>query len=286
MKHIVCFSGGEGSAIVGIEVAKRYGPENTIFLNHDINGRVEDTLIKQYKIDVANYAGVPITYANMPGWETKDQIDVCVEAKAFKVGVHPLCTNRMKTAPFHKWLHEKYPVQKGAKRDDVIIYYGFESKENERIKRRTGVLAGMGYMTDYPLATWEGVIKSTSEVGISPPSTYEVWKHANCSGCLRAGRQHWYVTYCLRPDMYEKAKDGERIIKHSILKGIFLKDLEPKFEIMKNAGVPAHEKQAAATFWAMVKKQFGKNFMKEDTEEVVCEMFDDKGQMDLYEFVS
>lgn len=102
MKHIVCFSGGHSSAIAAVEVVRRYGAENTILLNHDLCPRTEDEDIKRFKNEVSDYLGVPITYANMPGWEVKDQFDVCMEIKAFKSGAQStaFCTNRLKTEPF------------------------------------------------------------------------------------------------------------------------------------------------------------------------------------------
>lgn len=135
MKHIVCFSGGEASALVAIEVVRRYGSLNGILLNHDINPWVEDADIKRFKQEVANYLNLPITQANMSGWEFKDQLDVCVEARAFKVGSgHPLCTSRLKTEPFHRWLAKYVPVDPQSCRTDVTIYYGFEQKERQRIE--------------------------------------------------------------------------------------------------------------------------------------------------------
>lgn len=88
----------------------------------------------------------------MAGWDQKDQFDVCMEAKAFKVGMHPLCTNRIKTAPFHKWLAETFPVEPSCCREDVIIYYGFEAGEPARVERRRGILREKGYHTCFPLA--------------------------------------------------------------------------------------------------------------------------------------
>ena len=41
LKHIVCFSGGHSSAIVAIEVARKFGKENVILLNHNIKGGVD-----------------------------------------------------------------------------------------------------------------------------------------------------------------------------------------------------------------------------------------------------
>ena len=80
MKHIVCYSGGHSSALVAIEVVRKFGKENTILLNHDINANVENQDIKRFKKEVAGYLGMEITYANHPEWETKDQFDVVVDA--------------------------------------------------------------------------------------------------------------------------------------------------------------------------------------------------------------
>ena len=71
MKHIVCFSGGHSSAIAAVEVVRKFGAEDTILLNHDLCPRTEDADIKRFKKQVSDYLGVPITYANMPGWDVK-----------------------------------------------------------------------------------------------------------------------------------------------------------------------------------------------------------------------
>jgi hypothetical protein len=85
MEHIVCYSGGHSSALTAIEVARQHGTEDLVLVNHDIHPSVEAESIKRFKREVAAYIGVPITYANMPGWDTKDQFQVAVEASAFKV---------------------------------------------------------------------------------------------------------------------------------------------------------------------------------------------------------
>lgn len=36
--------------------------------------------IKRFMAEVADYPGIPITYANMQGWKEKDQFDDCMEA--------------------------------------------------------------------------------------------------------------------------------------------------------------------------------------------------------------
>lgn len=229
-KAIVLLSGGVASGICAAEALKKYGKENVVLLNHDISEEVEDKDIKRYKLDISNYCDVPITYANMTDWETMTPLEVCKKAGAFQVNAgQALCTHRLKTEPFHKWLKENYPAKEGKTREDIILIYGFDLKEKHRIQRRSSILGAMGYRTDYPLAFWERSIKTTEEIGIHRPRTYGIYKHANCQGCLKAGRQHWYIIFCLRPDIWEKAKQAENEIGYSIIKDVYLEELEKKF---------------------------------------------------------
>lgn len=267
-KHIVCYSGGHSSALVAIEVVRRYGKENTVLLNHDIHPSVEDADIKRFKQEVANYLGVEITYANHPNWSTMDQFDIVMHAKAFKVGTGTaLCTHRLKTEPFMDWLAANVPDKSRA-----VIYYGFDASEPARMQRRTGILGAQGYRTDYPLATWQCTLSSTDEIGIKPPLTYAAWKHANCTGCLKGGRQHWYVVYCLRPDLFEKAKQAEEVIDYTILADTTLADIEPLFAKMKAAGVVPSEKTHANKFWPDAKKRLNLAvIVDEEVEALPCE---------------
>jgi hypothetical protein len=267
MIHTVCFSGGHSSALTAIETVKKYGKENTILLNHDISPEVEDEDIKRFKQDISNYLDMPITYANMDGWETKTPLKVCVEIAAFKVdNGTALCTNRLKTEPFKKWLKENFPADINNIRDDMRVIYGFDMQEQERIQRRVGVMASMGYRTEYPLATWERTIEKTEDIGIQRPSTYKLFRHANCKGCLKAGRQQWYLVYCLYPELFEQAKEAEDSIGYSIIKGIYLEEIEPKFKKMMCQGIIPSEKLKPQQFWAIVKR-----IIRESQDSMPCE---------------
>lgn len=267
MKHIVCYSGGHSSALVAIEVVRRYGKENVILLNHDIHHNVEPIDVKRFKKEVAQYLGLSITYANHPEWDKKDQFDVCIDAKAFKVGTGTaLCTNRLKTAPFEKYLAENFPEK------DAVIYYGFDANEQVRIRRRVGVLSQMGYKSYYPLALLkeeQRTCYSTKDIGIEPPNTYGMFKHANCTGCLKAGKQHWYIVYLTRKDIWEKAKHAEDVIGYSIIKSHYLEELESIFARMKCAGITTTEHEKGVTFFARVKRDFPEVY--EDGDEKPCE---------------
>lgn len=252
MKHVVCFSGGHSSALVAIEVVRRYGPDGVVLLNHDINPRVEDADIKRFKGEVAAYLGLPITYANYRDPEA-DQFDIAVKHSAFKAAAHTsvICTSRLKTEPFERWLKQNAPQA------ETTIYYGFDANEPQRIQRRATILASQGYRSEYPLAHWPRSIQSTKDIGIEPPLTYGQFKHANCVGCLKAGAQHWYVVFCTRPDIWAKAKTTEEIIGHSIMKAQTLEEIEDKFRRMKCAGIAPTEHIAPQTFWANVRKVLG-----------------------------
>lgn len=250
-KHVVCYSGGESSAKTAVLVARRFDIEDMVLINHDICGRVEDEDIKRFKREVAAYLGLPITYANMSKWDELDQFDICVKERAFKppgpMG-QEICTSRLKTRPFMAWLAANVPDK------DCVIYYGFDANETKRIQRRSGIMGAQGYRTDYPVALWPEKIKSIEEIGVERPNTYGVFKHGNCKGCLKAGLQHWYVIYCTRPDIWEKAKWAEDEIGYSIHRDLYLEDLEPVFETLRRNGMPATEHIPFQKFWASAKK--------------------------------
>lgn len=257
MKHIVCFSGGHSSALVAIEVVRRYGPENVVLVNHEC--KTEHPDVERFETEVADYLGLPITHVDFADSKTKDQFDVCTDAGMFKYAHHSkelICTSIMKTQPFMAWLSDHYqPIYTLFKpRIDCIVYYGFDANETARIQRRSTIMAANGYRTSFPLAFWQRSIYNTVEVGIIPPNIYTIFKHANCIGCLKAGWQHWYCVYVLYPETYEKASAAEDQIGYTIHKDYSLAEKSVMFDKMVLCGIEPTEKIPALTWWAMVKK--------------------------------
>jgi hypothetical protein len=252
-KHVVCYSGGHSSALVAIEVARKFPGDEIVLLNHDLPFWVEDRDTKRFKQAVADYLGLQITFASHENG-SKDQFDVTVAKKAFKVGGgSELCTSVLKTEPFQRWLKEN------ADQSNAICYYGLDANEPARIQRRSSIMGQMGWRTDYPVALWpQRTIYSTLEIGIPLPCSYGVFKHANCVGCLKAGLQHWYVVFCTRQDVWLKAKWAEDEIGYAIHKDkdgpVFLEDLEPRFQAMQDAGVEPTEQTPSGQFWSKAKK--------------------------------
>lgn len=279
-KNIVCFSGGHSSALVAIEVVRRYGKDNVILVNHECMRELPD--VARFEKEVANYLGLPITYVSMQDADTKDQFDVVIEKGSF---INPngssretLCTHVMKTEPFMKWLYSNFPQQDSLFEDKkpCIVYYGFDSNELDRMERRCSIMAAQGYMTDFPLGLWKRTIKNTLEISIIPPNSYDVFKHANCIGCLKAGWQHWYCVYVLYPAMYEKGKLAELEIGYSIHKDFYLEEKEEMFSKMVKCGIEPTEKIQSQTWWAMVKKILKEydntivNVIEEEEKPCVC----------------
>ena len=256
-KHVICYSGGRSSSECALTVAKKYGAENVILLNHDINPNIEQACTKKLKRDVADYLGLEITYANHEKWDTATPISVCMDAKAWKVAQggkigDVLCTNRLKTAPFENWLKENDP------NGENIYVYGFDKDEPTRVNRRSQIMGMNGYQTEFPMLWDESEIVKLEDIGIDAGSIYDTFNHSNCIGCLKAGWQHWYIVYCLYPHIWQDGKDGEDFIGYAIHKdkdgAVYLEDKEELFEKMKLAGVVPTEKIKQQTFWAQARK--------------------------------
>lgn len=254
MKYVICYSGGQSSSECALSVAAKYGAENVILLNHDINPNIEKSCTKKLKKDVADYLGLEITYANHKDWETATPVSVCVDAGAWKVGSGQiLCTNRLKTEPFLRWMKENDPNKEN------VYVYGFDKNEPSRVNRRSQIMGSMGYKTLFPMLWDESEIVKLDDIGIDPGKIYETFNHSNCMGCLKAGWQHWYIVYCLRLDIWNEAKEGEDNIGYAIHKDkdgpVYLEDKEEMFAKMKAAGVIPTEKIPFQRFWADAKKK-------------------------------
>lgn len=254
MKHIVCYSGGVSSALVGAMVIKKYGRENTIFLNHQVHAEPKD--VARFEEEFAAYHHMPITTANA-SWEKYPGLtpaSVVRAEKAFAVrhagGENVLCTTKLKTDPFHQWLKENY-------QDGDVIYYGFDANEKARIQRRSTILGAQGYKSDYPLALWPDPLTPDylDEIGIAPPMQYKVFKHANCRGCIKGGLQHWLCVYVHDRPTYEEFAELEEEIGHTILRDKSLDDLRQYFDSILKTGIEVTEHIPSGAFWAEVRRE-------------------------------
>lgn len=253
-KYVVCYSGGRSSGECALSVAKKYGAENVILLNHNITGRVERKETKRYKQDVADYLGLEITYANHKNWEEKTPIQVVKDIGYFsnrKTG-QVLCTYELKTLPFYNWLAENDP------NCENVYIYGLDKDEPTRIANRSQKMGQQGYKTMFPMLWDDSEIVRLEDAGIKPPSCYDRFKHSNCTGCLKAGFQHWYIVYQEDRAMFDEVAEFELDVNYSLRrqkgKTAFLDDKRELFDKMISAGVPATEHIPHQKYWPMAKR--------------------------------
>ncbi|TMP23759.1 hypothetical protein [Pseudoalteromonas ruthenica] len=264
MKYVICYSGGVSSAECALTCAAKYGVENIILLNHDITARVERPDTKRFKQDVANFLGLPITYANAPNWEKRTPIQVIKDIGYFtnRSGT-VLCTYELKTKPFYDWLAVTDPNKEN------VYVYGFDPNEPSRIANRAQKMGMDGYQTLFPMLWDESDIVRLASTGIQAPSSYDRFKHSNCTGCLKAGFQHWYVVYNEDRDMFNEVAEVELDMNFSLRrqsgKRAFLEDKRELFDKMIAAGVKPTEHINPQRFWADAKKAV-KNYERELAE--------------------
>ena len=73
--------------------------------------------------------------------------------------------------------------------------------------------------------------------------------------------------YCLRPDIWGEAKAAEEEIGYSIIKGVYLKELEPEFKEMRDTlRIIPTDKTSSAHFWKQVREA-----MPEEQLEIPCD---------------
>ena len=72
--------------------------------------------------------------------------------------------------------------------------------------------------------------------------------------------------------MFKSRKATELELDHSIIRDVYLEELEPRFEDMRKAGIKASEHVAGQTFWAQVKNtNLGGFDFSEESNKKPCE---------------
>ncbi len=237
--HIVKFSGGVGSAIAAVEVVRRFGKENVILINSDLSSFVETEDIKRFKQDVADYLGCK--YVCLNKGTTIDQFDVALNHNSFfefNTKNSAFCNYDLKIKFFDEWLNNQ-------QFDDFIVYLGFSPDEE---KRRINNIKYSPYKCDFPLFWSNRTITDISEIGILPPKHYDLFKHANCVGCLKAGLLHWFVVYVYYPEVFKKAIETETKLKQYLF-GRPLKDYISEFDLYLKYGIVPNEHINPNEFW-------------------------------------
>lgn len=273
-KHIVCYSGGVSSALVGAMVLKKFGPEKTVWVNHQVNAEPLD--VDRFEQEFASYHKMPITYVNAEGFDTLTPYEVAEIYNRFFVPVRgqptAMCTYVLKTEPFEIYLSQLQDKSK------VKVYYGFDRSEIVRMTKKIKVALKWGVMLDFPLALWDDKLDESylDKIGIKAPMMYEVYKHANCIGCIKAKKLHWLCVYVHNREIFDKFEELEDHTQDQIMNKHSLRELRPFFEEIRLLGIPINEKVHYSTFWMRAKdklkeKKFNPDLFEDINPTLPCD---------------
>ena len=219
MKHIVQFSGGAASAYVAYLVVQEYGKENTILLFHDTKAEHPDAY--RFRRQVSEFIGAPIT-------ERSDGRSLwqIIEDKMCLPGYHiPFCTEKLKQIPgneFYKQLDDQ-----GI---DFTIYNGLGPEEPGRVQKSIvrGEQAGRKVrclLAERNISNAEVKRIIREEWGICLPEPYLYLEHNNCIPCFKGGKGHFYKVWRYYPEQFERARQMEELIGHTVFKDTSLTEL-------------------------------------------------------------
>lgn len=134
------------------------------------------------------------------------------------------CTNWLKKRVRKDWEDAHWE-------EDITYVWGMDSEEQHRAER---LVDGMGHYThQFPLIE-RGITKQEAhgilkQLGIKRPKMYEMgYNNNNCIGCVKGGMGYWNKIRKDFPDVFQKRAELERKVGHSIIKGVYLDELDPE----------------------------------------------------------
>lgn len=224
MKHIVMFSGGAASSVVGKMVADLY-PNDTILLHTPTGAEHPDA--DRFREQVARRIGLPITIE-----KAKKTLWQYIELSWRYISNHslPKCTQRLKMDPQNRYL-KRIEVTG----EEFIIYVGLGYDEPNRIKNVSFRNLELGRNVAFPLfearLTGEDCKRIVrDEWGICLPEPYKHLKHNNCIPCYKGGEGHWFKVWQHYPEQFYRAARAEERAANTVFNGVTLYELAAKWE--------------------------------------------------------
>ncbi len=221
MKHIVLFSGGCASAYVAYLVAQQQKKNDIILLHTPTFSEHLDA--DRFRCQVARYLKLPITI-----WGDGRNIwELIKDNNCLPSQFIPFCTRQLKqemAEEYYKTLDEDY-----------ILYFGYGIEEWRRVQKQTARFMQIGRTAKYPVFEYKisnDEVKRIiqEEWKIKLPEPYKYLKHNNCIPCFKAGIKEWRNYWLYYNKEFEKAKEYEEKIGHTVFKNISLKELEDKWK--------------------------------------------------------
>lgn len=223
MKHIVQFSGGAASAYVAWLVVQEFGKENTILLFHDTKAEHPDAY--RFRKQVSEFVGVPITEVS----DGRDLWEVIKDNGCLPSYHIPFCTRILKQEPA-EFFYDELDKQ-GIK---YTIYNGLGIEEWQRVQRSIirGEVAGRKVrclLAEKRISNNEVKKTIRDKWRICLPEPYLYLTHNNCIPCFKAGKGHFYKVWRHYPEQFERAKQMEELVGHTVFKDKSLSELESEW---------------------------------------------------------
>lgn len=224
MKHIVLFSGGLSSSYVAYLVLKEFGHKDVVLLHTPTFSENHDA--DTFRCQVARYLKHPLTE-----WgDGRDVWELSRDNHCIPGQFIPFCTQLLKQKmkeEFYKYLKEQ--------NEDFIEYVGFGADEYRRVQKAFARNAKLERKVQFPIFEQKissEYIRNTIENDwkIKIPSAYKHLTHNNCVPCFKAGKASWKVYWEHNKEAFDKAKELEKEMGHTVFKDISLTELEKVFE--------------------------------------------------------
>jgi hypothetical protein len=203
MKHVVMFSGGEGSALCALRVVERHGAANVTLLFTDT--KVEDPDLYRFRDEVAAHLGCPLMILA----DGRTIWDVFRDERFLGNSRVDPCSKILKRQLADRWISEHFTP------DAVTVYVGIDWTEEHRFTRMRERKLPWRYeapLCEPPYLTKEDGAAWLRAIGIERPRLTRLgFAHNNCGGgCVKAGMGHFAHLLRTLPDVYAEWERNEQ----------------------------------------------------------------------------
>lgn len=227
---VVWLSGGVSSFIAGYII--RDTVDEWIYI--DIKDQHPDTI--RFIHDCEKLIGKKVTFIKSDEFSCVDE--VCREFKFINSPSGARCTGMLKKKVRKKWENEHLQY-------DLTYVWGFDKKELLRAYNLSQNFPEFNH--EYPLIdnqlSKDDVHAISKKLGLKRPIMYDLgYSNNNCVGCVKGGMYYWNKIRKDFPEVFESRAKLERDIEHTIIKGVYLDELDPDAgrknkEIMEECGI-------------------------------------------------
>lgn len=210
-RYVVGFSGGVTSAWVGGWALRTFPKDEVIFLFHDTKEEHPDTyrFIKEMSAALDH----PVIERS----DGRSVTELFYDEGALANDRMAFCSRILKSEQRDKFFKEL----KSQGIDIITSLVGFSSVEWKRVQRTTMRAERDGYKIRFPVIE-EKVTKQQCadwcmSLGVKPSSMYTWSDHANCLGCVRAGKAYWLAVAANEPEVFAQRAALETEFGHTFI---------------------------------------------------------------------